>query len=468
MSFLTTPFARFLAAQTVLVALIAAVVLLGNHSAPRLRLDEAVIGPTDPVTLFPSRPLDRTSFEQGFRLTLDGEPVAGVFQWTTRSVSFIPDEPLQSEGRYEINVEGATDRQGTPLRSPFQAAVTVRPAAFLYVTPSKELARYTVRSSEFEVLSQPGHEVLAYAVAADGSRIVYSYRLPLTNAYGLMSLEGDGFRERSIVTGGERAFYDRLALCGPSGQLVALRNEMDRDGIVTGSRYVSFRDSGPYDLLPEGRLNSQPEFACTSLSEQFLYRDVEGLLQLSRLSRPEETDSLGRYDVAYGFSPRGGGILAGVVNPDDPTKRLVYRIDANGIRQLISDSRYDVSDPSFNALETLLVRSENREVTPGSISMHGQIVLSTFGESAVRQMVVTEPLATLSDERPRWSADGRYVAFERITLSSRTDRPQDSQGRPLDAELMLFEVPADTALLQERLPEVRSLQIWGGSVTWLP
>lgn len=79
------------------------------------------------ISLTFSADMDKTSVEEGFSLTKDGENQEGKFHWQGTRMTFIPSVPLQPKYDYRMLVEtSAEDADGNNLASEFSSRFTTR------------------------------------------------------------------------------------------------------------------------------------------------------------------------------------------------------------------------------------------------------------------------------------------------------------------------------------------------------
>jgi hypothetical protein len=462
---------KFVVVQLILIVLIGLVVAMGDRSAPKLALEKKQLQATSPVVVSFSRPVERKSFESNFSLTRQGQVVNGIFSWSSRSVAFIPDSPLLQGEVYTVAVKGVTDTNGQVQRGELRTELRVASPRFLYITALSELALGNPNGESKKFTGSEG-EVLSYAVKADGSQAIVS--LKDKNGYRLekISLESG---ERKVLSASQSYYYQHVSLCGSEADFVAYKKQLDQKQTVVASSLVTASFAklerlalDERELVGSSKLGTTDVLSCTPYSRQVVYRSIDGSLLVLSLSEPSEAPtSLGIYQRSYGFSAAGDALLLGLNTTNDyPILRAIFSFDNQGKREKLSEEAFDTTDASLSYLQ-LLAYSQDREVGgEAAFSSTMQLVVSST-KGGAREVTLFPTQAGVSDERPRWSVDGKYLSFERlVTDTGSAERPQDSLGRLLDGEIWVQELPSrDGAIFQ---PSPKATGLFGGNVTWLP
>jgi hypothetical protein len=470
----TPKLSPFSIVQVVIGVLFILLMVVGDRSQPKIRLQDERVSATDPVVLQFNRPLDRSSLEKGFSLTLNDRAVPGMFSWSALSVAFIPNLPLEQGERYVLTVQGVQDTNGRVLRQAFVREVVLSEPRFLFITPELRLAQGNV-NGEQRVVTAEGLQVLSFAVDERGEMAVVASREAGSNRYRLeMVTLKDG--STKLLSASDRYFYQEVALCGFGSDFVAYRKTLDERGTVTSARLVTAPFEGldrlaqyETELVGPEKLGSTDVLACSYRSRQLVYRSIDGSLILRELGEVEET-SLGLYQRSFGFSPDGGVIIVGAhATSDYPIIRSLTSITSIGKRESLSDERFDATDGAMSFTQLLAYSEDRRLLSTVDFQSRLQVIIRSQDVAVREQTILTSGDANSSDERPRWSVDGRYVSFERITLVSDSgvgERPQDASGRLLDGEIWYQVLPNRENALFQADPKPTGLR--GGNVVWLP
>jgi TolB protein len=144
--------------------------------APALILPAEGTGPRGPLVLRFADPMQPETVEN--RLSL-APVVPGRFVWSgdARSVSFIPEQPLDPSQVYTLRLAaGSRSQAGRLLGEDHRWQASVRQATVVYLAPSQgsELWRVSVDGKPPIKLTATGGKVYDFAVSPDGNTITYS------------------------------------------------------------------------------------------------------------------------------------------------------------------------------------------------------------------------------------------------------------------------------------------------------
>lgn len=114
------------------------------------------------ITATFDRPINHLSVNpESFRVTSDGQPVAGSYQvpGSVNTISFVPAETYRGTGEVEITLTGITSLGGTPMAGPHESGFTVSPSGVVSHLPGVEIVPSTQNSgwpAERAVDGRPG------------------------------------------------------------------------------------------------------------------------------------------------------------------------------------------------------------------------------------------------------------------------------------------------------------------------
>lgn len=468
----------FLYVQGALACILALVFLVGNRSQPVITGLPNTLSVNQPIVIKFDRPMKKQTVEQGFKLTLADREVAGDFSWSSRSVAFLPREPLEYGATYSLTLTGIEDTQGQQLRKPYVATVATSSPRFLYLNPGGELSLAHVVANQSVVLSAPEEKVVDYAVSADGKTLLASFQDRQDSGIsGLYSAQIDenGISKKVMLYRGTSSMYTNTSLCGPMSVAVVMRYDSDSSKQIVDSNLVSFPLGGSgfmfekqRKLLSIAEVPSPDTFACSPTSDQVVYRSKTGNITLATLTEPVGT-AVGNYQYTYGFSPKGTSALFGeTTSALLPTNRVIYAINEKGLRELVSAPDLDSVSPAYNPTEDTLALSVNR-IEAANFEERVTVVLRQRERGVALVRNVTEASSLSSDRFPRWSSDGKYLSFERIQQDSPfdQDRPRGKDGIPTDGEIWLAKLSFKTSVLNHDIALIPT-GIRGSDVTWLP
>jgi hypothetical protein len=481
MSIRGLPFIWF---QLAFAGAVVLVLLVGDRSQPRVLSVPDHLLVNQPVIITFDRPVKQQGSSQDVQLInrQTGQATPGSLSWSSRSIAFIPTQPLAYGATYALKVSGVDDLEGHPMRSPHVSGLSTSRPRFLYVSPDYRLESYDLDSKESRQLSKSGQQVMGYSVSADGSQVVLSYLTGSTPDYtfGLehLSLAADGTpgEVKSVYYGKGKAFLV-VRICDGGSQALAYEDQFDGKGGLAAEEIESYPLSSdgqfgtPAVLVGKDQLVGEI-LDCSPINDQFLYLDGTGSLTLSSVFDASQKEALGRYSFTYGFAPKDGSVLIGDQSPAVPSPSIVYSVGTDGVRRQLSQPGVSTVGPAYDPAQATLVVAEDADgASLREIYGHFQIVLyqKQPGLGTLRK-VLTSYEEEWTNQGAAWSADGCYLTYQHVAtgdVAGAGVRPQDTQGNYLDGDIMLTAFdPSKPFLLDQTTPQKPGIK--GFNVQWLP
>jgi hypothetical protein len=432
----------FIKVQLFLLAIFAVIYLIGDHARLHVTSPDG-IAPAQPIILVFDQPPNRASVETSFRLAGPDGQVKGNFSWSGRAVAFLPDHSLQPAKTYTLTLASARDIQGHPLAATVRRKYKTQPVQFFFRALDGSLELYNTATHRSRLVLG---SMVDYAVAGQSALAT------TVNGLEWVVIEPSG--SITVKHLGEGRSYSHAGLCASGQEALAEESDIRSDGLLGNTRLVSFDlSTGTRTiLLAPGTFDMLAGAICSARSDQFIYRDAAGSVDLTRLSQLAPV-SLGAYATLYGFGPNDSSYLVGSLDADrSPPTRAVLSLSPQG-RQSLGVG--NASDPDYSPDGSVYVLAAGLDDYGLDIYMGGQR----------RQLTTGAPEA--SDERPHFSPDGRSLTFERIDEST-TDpnRPLDANGRYIDGEIWLARL--QTGEWASGSVTFTDLGLRGSDVSWVP
>jgi hypothetical protein len=458
---------RLITLQVIAGVLIGAAFMYGDHSQPTITAIPTIVRVGDAIQIQFDRPLAQDQSGAQISLaTASGDQVPVTLRWQNRSASISPVQPLMHDTTYQLNLGQIIDRNGQAMRQPVSVRLQTTLPRFIYRTPEGTIARATAEGDS-EVLTDTNKVVRDYVLSADGKSLVYSYVQEKTAGIVIGELVDQGLVNIRNLYQTEQESIGRIALCSADQVIVAatfpLQQNPGQEALalqaITAADGVTRRVEGLEAAL-------RGVFTCLPQSDQLVYFDRQGQMQITSLSDTARTEPLGRFKSLYGPGS-DGSILAGVTTAGVPAKRRIIRLTDAGVIEELTGSDIDAADPEDDPTGTWLASVEYRQLAPFSSNGVVTIARSEQGKRLVYEL--DSPGEQFTDERPKWSKDGRLLYFERIATEGSPDRKTDRDGRPLDGDIYVVSVDALVKNRNTGAPVVpKKLGTRGSMVTALP
>ena len=433
------------AAAAVLVLVIAALAVIGDRVGVRVVEVWPEAGATPVSTLI--RP--RVLFDQPVSAPVRAATVpvrlvpetAAELVWSARAVTLRPLQPLQPDVTYTVHVDaGIVSTQGRRLLRPLSWQFTTDMPRVVYLRTGSDGQDQLFAADlqgisqgvEHQLTEQPGG-VWDYHVAADGSAIAYSSPRD-QHGNDLFAVARDGSAGRLLLDcGSDDCFGPRWA--PGAGRIAFARRKLPGPPRV----YLLDPSSGAArPVLDDASfVGFEPRWAPSGEWLAWV-APLENGVRLVRLS-----------DGASAFVPSRTGEPP--VWNRTSSKLMVTDVDVDDTdfrtRLVILDIATLSLDATDSGFEEWALRwaPDGQRVTvlrraPGARG-GGQVWL--VGQQAPARQLTDDP--SFDHGAAQWSADGRYLAFHRISL--------DDAGAP--AEIVLWDTETDTEVVapfRGRLP----------------
>jgi hypothetical protein len=467
---------RFVFVQLLILIGMGVLLLIGDHSQPKILSVSSQLSSTDPVLISFDRPL-KQSEGASVLLTHGDTTVKGSISWSSREIAFIPAQPLAYDTTYDLKISGVTDLEGHAQRSSYTSLITTSPSQFVYMTPEHQLRLYTLKTKSAVDLTVADLFVVSYALSSDGKQIAvsgYSKKDEALYEFDILSIDRTGVLKRTVLSRGIDQFYD-VRICNNNRTIFSSRMEYKNKQLVDTFLYAfdlageNTTLKGAKNILNSSEIPSPDTLVCSQQTDQFLYFNGQGGIVLANLEDPHGY-VVGVYQDLYGFSPKDDQILVSSISSTAfPIARQVYSINDKSVRTLLSNPLFDSTEPAFNQDESVLALSEDPEfISADADPNHFVIVLYKKGYGVTNRKPLATIQPTTTDQAPRWSRDGRYVSFERVVIDSpKLARPQDIAGHYIDGDIWLATIPDQVDLLRSTV-SLEKLPIQGSKVQWLP
>jgi hypothetical protein len=460
------------------VALVAAVLLIGDYSHPFITEMPTMVRVNAPLIVSFDRPVDHASVEKGFSLRRDGVSVPGKFSWSSQLFAYIPEAPLAYGSSYDLELADVHATDGGILRTPYRSVVRTPDARFFYVAPDFSLHMYDVTARAERAFPEMSGTVLAYDVSEDGQLALVSTESQKPPAQHLYVLRASNQGEWKVFPAEEgSARFTGLHVCANGQFAVAYRASFSAAGTIDHEDLVSFdlpvdetAPIAPTPLVDPGKFLGGDILTCARSSDSVLYRDGQNNLVL--LPRGSGTSGfIGKFPTVYGFSPRGGSVLfEHQTDPSVPTNRLIYSIDQGGGLHVLSDPLFDAMNPSEDPQETLIAVADipsSVDATFNPYAPYGIHILSIDGH---RTNQIISPSGILTDNSPAFSQDGQLLTY--VQYDESAHGAYTREGFRLDGAIWLVRLKRDSTVALDNPDEIsytnEMLPIHGGMVEWLP
>ena len=472
----------FLLFQIGFLAAVGLILVFGDRSQPKVTGFPAALPVNQPIIINFDRPVTQKDINQKITLIKNGQKIPGTFSWSSRSVAFIHQHPLDYGTTYTLSVAGITDLEGHVLHTAIKRDLTTNPARFLFIKPDYSLNIYDLASGSTTLLSQKGQQIISYTFSQNGQAIATNFRtgnLKGGYQYGIELLkinQDNSITERTTLQETKNKSFVSLHFCNGDNQILSYEDLLDGNGVVNGQQIVSYPFSsysvGQPTVLLKGDILADDLLECSKNSDQFIFSDSSGNLTLSSISAVSQKEVLGRYQFLYGFSPVTDTVMLGDISPQTPSPRVVYAIGEDSLKKTISDPTIDTTDPAYNADESLLAVSENADSAnnPYQVYQYFQISLLRFQSGTLTKKIITPFEDSYSNTNPSWSSNGIYLTYLHSNIKPEENPAQapDSIGTLLEGTIVVQKIDTTNNILGQNLLPAQKLDINGSTLQWLP
>ncbi len=494
------PLDRWAIALMAILALLTALLWgSGDHSLPRVRgfnWEGRQVGSMDQAMIFNfSRPMDRETVEQGFKLE---PPLPGKFSWARRRMAYTLDVPLPyGDQEYRVAITGAKDAlggAGAREMEPFVGRFRSRDRAFVYIGVDGEeagrLILYNLTQQGATVLTPENLVVSDFEPAPEGDRIVFSASdrqsflqgLPDQQIYQVTTGLSDGSNpDQKPQSAGEvvqildSQNYLNLGFdLAPNGKtLLVERAEKQNPGASFGLWIIQGNQAAkPFETAPGG------EFLITPDSQSLVMAQGEGIAVLPLESGAKPIDFLPKFGQVLDFSP--DGTQATMVKFNGDYTASLFWVTNQGIQKELWRLDGAVLQAQFDRTQTRLYCLFSKRI-PGEIYQEQPFVAVLDLEKAKAAKGLTAPKTLYElpvnqrDVTLNLAPDGLALIFDQVKSAQGQQETgvRGSDGRAI-AESRLWVLPllspvlngvADTSV---ETPEAVSLPLQGLRPKWMP
>ena len=213
-----------IACATVILALIAVTILLGDHVGVEVMQGAPVskAHSTSPITLHFKEPMDASSVVAHFRTK---PALEGAFSWSGSTMTFRAAQAMNPGDEYTVSLEpGALSQDGRSVLSEYRYSFTVMPPRVAYLAPADGAAQniWLVDPADADhpqQITQSSDGIYDYAVSPDGTQIVYAEKNDGTGTADLLLID--------LASGAvSQLTHCQTAMCTtpvwrPDGQMIA-------------------------------------------------------------------------------------------------------------------------------------------------------------------------------------------------------------------------------------------------------
>jgi dipeptidyl aminopeptidase/acylaminoacyl peptidase len=504
----------------ILFACIAALLLLGDRTAPHIRSftwqDKQISAEDTAFILTFNRPMDHPSVENNLKI----EPaLPGKISWAGRRMAYTLETPPPYGTEFTLTLQGARDRftdeeDGLTLQ-PFSANFSSRDRAFVYIgvegIQQGRLVLQNLTQDQEIILTPDNLVVMDFKPYPDGDRIVFSASdRPTGNQVAIDP------KLYTVTTG---LHYDHpLDLLDPRS--AAPRSAKEEAGVVTQILDNQDYQNLQFDLSPDGQtiviqrisranpadyglwivhddkvepLGGDPggDFVITPDSQYLAVLQGEGtaIRALFPEENPEVTsaddsqqplDFLPEFGRVLSFSKNGTDAAMVEFNPD--YTESLFLVTSQGTQQellqttdggSVLDAQFDPAGKMLYALVTTGLRvnapTDEAAIVPGQLYVEQPYLIAV--ELERKQIVELVKFPIQQDLQMSLSADGLGILFDQIVPddSNASSSPLRSQdGRAIaTSRLWFFPIEKNS----ENLPVSSSpeaLGLAGIHPRWLP
>lgn len=472
------------------------------------------VGAGDSALLFTfSRPMDRASVEQNFKLE---PPLQGKFSWAGRRMAYTLTEPVPYGGiGFRVSIEGAWDRFGSQekLMQPFVGQFQSRDRALVYLGVAAEeasrLVLYNLTRQERQVLTPPELVVLDFEPYPQGDRLLFSatdrqkYEAGEFDPKLYTVTTGIRYKPTNVLEQGTVASQTEADL--PSAGTVTQILDSDRyqnlqfDIAPDGKTLVVQRankanpavDFGLW-VIPEGQeaqpLDTPPggEFLIAPDSQSVVMAQGQGLaivpLDPKAETQGQPLDFLPQFGQIMGLS--ADGTQAAMVRFNKDYTRSLFWVDSQGTQREIWRTDGSILSATFNPNKTHLYALVSRLV-PGETYQEAPFILAIDLREALKAPEADPPtnagvqalvrLSTQRDITMSLAPDALAILFDQIIQSrdlGSAGALKGSDGKPIGKSelwlLPLMPTGEAGAAPPRSLPQPQPLPLQGIRPQWLP
>jgi hypothetical protein len=376
-----------LSAMGVLLLISVLLLGLGDRSRPRVQSftwqqQDLAAGSRALIFSF-TRPMDRSSVEQGFQLQPD---LPGKFSWAGRRMAYTLDLPLPFGTQFKVKIQDAQSRLGHNRQLPlFQAQFQTPDRAFAYIgskgSEDGRLVLYNLTQRRQTILTPANLQVLDFQPFPQRDRLIFSAvpRTPVTdflqaNLYTVTTgLPSQGGGDKAQPAGKVTPLLD-------SRDYQNLRFEVTPEGqrvlVQRSSRLNPAADYGLWSVGLDGRAERLPiqpggDFRITPDGRSLVLAQGQGVSLLSLDGSSQPPQFLPRYGQVLGFSP--DGTQAAFVRFHSDYTQSLDRVPSQGSPQQlwrnVGSIRSASFDPSGQTLYAVIGERSSRESEQENLSI---------------------------------------------------------------------------------------------------
>jgi len=484
-----------LTVMLLLALVIAALLFLGNRTAPSVRSfswQNKDIGANDVAFVLTfSRPMDQATVDQNLKIE---PPLLGKSSWAGRRMAYTLTMPAPYGTQYSLTLENALDffdKSGTarlPIQ-PFQATFKTRDRAFAYIGVQGEeagrLVLFNITKQERLILTPSDLIVNDFKPYPLGDRILIAATERSKQAEGIVAqklyqvatgLQVDppvqidpDTKNRARPTAANQP-VGTLELVLDSDSYQNLKFDLSADGNIIIVQRVNRQDPadfGPW-LLKTGEapqpLKGQPggDFLITPDSDALAIAQGQGLAILPLYPDAKPLDFLPKFGIVLNFS-RDGGLAATVKFNSDRTRSL-YVVSNQGTQKELLRTEGSIFSAQFDPTSTILYCLLSKLI-PGETYREEPYLAAINTKNAKLTRLL--PLPNQREAQISLSPDGLAILYDQTTATQTTDpNTLRNQSGQTVADSRLWILPLETDNLAKSKPE--ALPIPGLRPRWLP
>jgi Tol biopolymer transport system component len=453
------PFERAaLICMGVLALLILLLIFVGDSTKPQVRSfswrnQQVGVEDTAFVLNF-NRPMNWDTVAQG--LTIN-PPLPGKVSWSGRRFAYTLNEPIAYGKRFELSLNGATDRQGNAV-VPFQESFNSRALAFAYVggdgAGTGKIILVNPDRGKKQILTPESLSVVSFKPYQKGDRILFTAREG-TEANANANL----YRVTTGLDSKQPAGKVEKVLDGTDYQI--LKFDLSTDGERIVLQRAGLRNIGAVGLwqlksdgaLEQLNIQNAGDFLIAPDSRTVVVAQGQGLalVPLDKTKGAAPLDFLPQYGMVMGFS-RDGAAAAMVKFNTDFTRSL-FLVNIQGTQKELLREKSSILEamitPKQDAVYCILTRLQTGEGYR-ELPYLSRIDLKT-GKKTDLMNLTSQGNTTLS-----MAPDGSNLLFDQVSMDAKGDAS------------MLWTFNIDPDFKKPPTPDDLKAIAPGSSPQWLP
>lgn len=502
----------------VLAVAIAALLIFGDRTAPRVRdfsWQDKQIGAEDTAFLMTfTRPMDESSVEANLTVNAivtddEREPIPGKFSWSGRRMAYTLDAPAPYGYTFEVTLDSAWDRfsgegrNGATLQ-PFRGIFQTRDRAFLYLGIDGEeegrLVLYNLTQKEKRLLTPETLVVMDYEPYPRGDQVLFSATDRVSQEQGLLNQQlysvatgiqvdspamSVGYAAQTFsepVTDQKPAVGD-VKLILDSEDYQNLKFDLSPDGktiVVYRVNRQNPAEFGLWIIRPDQEpqpLEAEPggDFLITPDGQALAYLQGEGMAILPLNPDTDEAsveplDFLPQYGMVLDFA-RDGSAAATVRFNADPQNltRSLYLVTNKGEEKELFETNGSILEAEFDPTGTFLYGLVT-ELLPGDIYAEQPYLVAINLETGKTTDLLILPLQ--QNINMSLAPDGLGILFDQIVTNAGGEAEpsvvRGIDGQPIaTSQLWFFPIVLDEAG-EPVQAEPEPIPVAGFHPRWLP